>query len=53
VVKPDRHVIDAVRHVLNLTIKQNEFTKLAYRLDLNPRYFDYILFEYGKIAAKQ
>lgn len=53
VVKPDRHVISAVKEVLNVNVGSNEYTLLAKSLGLDPRYFDYILFEYGKLTTAQ
>lgn len=52
VVKPDRHVVNGVKEHLGLaTIKPDEYTSLAEALGLAPRYFDAVLFEFGKLPG--
>jgi hypothetical protein len=53
VVKPDRHVISTVKSALGIDVKPNEYTLLARALQQDPRYFDYILFEHGRLTSRQ
>jgi hypothetical protein len=48
VVKPDRHVIGVMQKFLKVVIPLYAYNDFATHIGVNPRYFDCLLFEYGK-----
>ena len=48
VVKPDRHVIGVMETYLQVNIPHGSYGEFAESIGLDKRYFDSILFEYGK-----
>lgn len=48
VVKPDRHVIGVMQKFLQVDIPLDRYSEFARFIGKDPRYFDCILFEYGK-----
>ena len=48
VVKPDRHVIGVMKKFLQVDIPHSSYGEFAESISMDRRYFDSIVFEYGK-----
>lgn len=48
VLKPDRHVIGVMKDVLQIDIPLSQYNEFADFINVDRRYFDCLLFEYGK-----
>ena len=51
IVKPDRHIIGVMKNFLQVDIPPSGYSDFAKLLGIDPRYFDCILFEYGKAKS--
>lgn len=51
IVKPDRHIIGVMKNFLQVDIPPSGYSDFARLLGIDPRYFDCILFEYGKAKS--